>query len=50
MAKGVVALQTTEMVGRGSIREAIGIAGGDVESIENAKAILQIAHRFRQLG
>ncbi len=36
------------MVGWRPIRKAIGIAGGDVEGIEDAKTILEIRHRLRQ--
>ena len=45
MAQGIGTLQTTEMVGRGSIGKAIGGAGGDVERVEDAQAIQQIGDR-----
>jgi hypothetical protein len=36
------------MIGWRPIRRAIGVAGGDGEGIEDAKAILEIRHRLRQ--
>jgi len=49
MAKGVVALQTTEMIGGGSVREAIRVAGGDVQRVEDSQTVLQIRNYGRQI-
>jgi hypothetical protein len=37
MAEGVVAFETAEVIGGGPIREAMGIARGDVERMEDAQ-------------
>ena len=50
MAECVVALQTAEVVGGGPIRKAIRITGWDVESIEDAKPILQIRHGLAEFS
>lgn len=42
MAESVLALQAAEVIGGGPFRQAIGVAGGDGERVENAQAILQI--------
>jgi hypothetical protein len=47
MAQGVVALEPAEVVGGGSIGEAIGVAGGDVEGVEDPQAIVEIRHGSR---
>jgi hypothetical protein len=44
MAEGVLALQAAEMIGGSTFRQAIGVAGGDVEGVEDPEAILQIRH------
>ncbi len=44
---GVLALEPAEVVGRSTIRQAIGIAGRDVKGIEDAQAVLQIADAGR---
>ncbi len=49
MVESVVALQTAEVVGRGPIRKAVRATGGEVESIEDAKPILQIRHGLAKL-
>jgi hypothetical protein len=50
MAQGVVALEPPEVVGWGSIGQAMGGAGGDVESNEDPQAIFEIAHGGGQGG
>ena len=48
MAQGTGTLQAPEMVGRGSIGKAIRVAGGDVERVENAQAIGEVADGGRE--
>jgi hypothetical protein len=48
MTKGVLALQPAEMVGRGTVGQAIGVARRDVQRIQDAQAVLQIADAGRQ--
>ena len=50
MALGVVALEPAEMVGGGTIGEAIGRARWDVEGIQDAQTVLQIADADRQFS
>ena len=50
MAQGIVALEPAEVISRGPIGQAIGVAGGDVEGIEDPQAIFEIWHRFTQGG
>lgn len=44
MTKGVVALQAAAVIGGSALRQAIGIAGGDVQGVEDPEAILQVWH------
>jgi hypothetical protein len=44
MAEGVLALQAAEVVRGSTFRQAIGIAGGDVQGVEDPEAILQVLH------
>jgi len=46
MVQSIRALQMAEVITGGSIRQAIGITGRDVERIEDA----QTFHEFRELG
>jgi hypothetical protein len=46
MAEGVLALQPAEVIRGSTFRQAIGIAGGDVQGVQHPEAILQI----RNLG
>ena len=46
MEKGLVALQSAEMLPRRALRVAVGVAGRDVETIEQPQAILQIGRRL----
>lgn len=48
MAACVFALKTSKVIDWSAIRKAIGVAGGDVERIENAQPILKIRHRRGQ--
>jgi hypothetical protein len=48
MAESVLALQAAEMIGRGPFRQAIGVAGGDVQSIQHPQTILQIGYGGNQ--
>ena len=43
MTEGVFALQPAEIIGRGTVGKAIGVARGDVQRIEDAQAVFQIA-------
>lgn len=48
MAACVFALKKPKVIDGGTIGKAIGVAGGDVEGIENAQPILKIRHRRGQ--
>jgi hypothetical protein len=50
MALGVVALEPAKMVGRGTVRQAIGVARRDIEGIQDAQTVLQITDAGRQLS
>lgn len=50
MALGVVTLEPSEVIGRSPFREAIWIAGWDVEGIQDSQTILQIADGPLQAG
>lgn len=46
MEKGLVALQSAEMLPRRALRVAVGVAGRDVKTIEQPQPILQIDRRL----
>ena len=48
MAACIFALKTPKVINGGSIRTTIGVAGGDVERIENAQPIFKMRHRRGQ--
>jgi hypothetical protein len=50
MALGVLALEPAEVVRRGPIGQAIGVARRDIEGIQDAQTVLQIADAGRQLS
>ena len=44
MAESILALQAAEMIDGSTFRQAIGIAGGDAQGVEDPESILQIRH------
>ncbi len=44
MAERILALQAAEMIDGSTFLQAIGIAGGDVQGVEDPESILQIRH------
>ena len=48
MAEGVVALQAAEVIRWSTFRQAIGIAGGDVQGVEHPQPVLEIRNLSSQ--
>jgi len=49
MAEGVRALQAAEVIGGRTFRKAIGVSGGDIESIQHPQPVLQIGDNVGQI-
>ena len=50
MEEGLLALQSAEMFARRALRIAVGVAGGDVEAIQQPQPVFQVRWRLGSPG